>query len=77
MIAYGFSSPSTTFVCNAVYVSLKLIGVGEAPNDLKRSTHSAPAGVRIVKLFKSAAVWIGFELEVIWRIPFSHIFGCT
>src|SRR5271165_6162854 len=77
MTAKGFSSPSTVWFCSAVYTSEKLIGVGEAPSDLKRSTHSAPAGVRILKFARSSAVLIGCVLEVIWRIPLAHIFGKT
>ena len=77
MIAYGFSWPSTTCVCRDVYTSLKLIGVGAAPIERNRSTQRAPAGVRMRKLARSSARWIGWVLLVICRIPFSHILGCT
>src|SRR5450830_619983 len=73
MIASGFSCPSTTLVCSAEYVSLKLIEVGAASNALNIEVHSGDGGTRIFIPFKSSPITIGLVDEVICRKPLSQI----
>ena len=72
MMTSGFSWPSTTPVCRALYTSLKLIAVGAAPRCLNSEIGIGATGRRILKPFRSAGELIGLLREVISRKPWSQ-----
>ena len=72
-MASGFSWPSTTFVCKAVYTSLKLMVAGAASSALNIDVSDGAGGTRSLKPFRSAAILMSREDDVMWRKPLSQI----
>jgi len=73
MTANGFSWPSATLVCSAVYISDALIEIGDEPKALNMDVHIGETGTRILKPSRSAGVLMGLVEVVVWRKPLSQM----